>query len=296
MDTAYITHTGKIIEAEELWLMPHSPTEYNYACRGCYAPVIPCSYQSENKKRPYFRSKEKHNPDCDIDGERELINKGKQGQVSNQNSFPGRYPNSLQLKDERTEVEADSTDKQTLKPKQKTASTTSSTGGALQYRGHYIANTIRPICRFFINFPYDRHLRLKISGIEGESYKNIFTYLANGDPELYKKIKLYYACIKWKSITEHDDHLDAELLPKGKSESYKVRINWKNWSTSKRNYIKNELVAGTQEAIDAHQSTKRGWLFFIGNQDTENPHIFNIDDHRLMCYIVDEISYPKKKL
>ena len=57
MDSARDVDTGKIIEAEQLWLL--SPINANgYIFRGCDAIVTPCSYQPQNKRRPYFSAKQ----------------------------------------------------------------------------------------------------------------------------------------------------------------------------------------------------------------------------------------------
>ncbi|VAN63806.1 Uncharacterised protein [Klebsiella pneumoniae] len=36
----------------------------------------------------------------------------------------------------------------------------------------------------------------------------------------------------------------------------------------------------------------KAWIFFIGEQNAENPEIFYVSDYRLICAIVGHITYP----
>ncbi|HAV4865642.1 hypothetical protein B4S22_07585 [Acinetobacter baumannii] len=49
----------------------------------------------------------------------------------------------------------------------------------------------------------------------------------------------------------------------------------------------NELNFVRSEAIDAYNKNKKtklkSWIFFIGSQDLDNPSIYRVSDHRLIC-------------
>lgn len=38
----------------------------------------------------------------------------------------------------------------------------------------------------------------------------------------------------------------------------------------------------------------RSYLFFIGSQDAQNPALFHVQDHRLICTLHDELIFPPK--
>lgn len=56
----------------------------------------------------------------------------------------------------------------------------------------------------------------------------------------------------------------------------------------------NELEAVQGEVKDAvNKKTKeRAKVFFIGEQSSENPEIFYVNDYRLICAIMGYITYP----
>lgn len=75
---------------------------------------------------------------------------------------------------------------------------------------------------------------------------------------------------------------------------HRVRVEWADWSKAKRTYARNEIEVARKEAIAAkNKGTKeKGYLFFVGDQDTDDATLFRVADHRLICCLVDEITYP----
>lgn len=297
MDSARDVYTGKITEAEQLWLL--SPINANgYICRGCDAIVTPCSYQPQNKRRPYFSAKQGHKLDCDVDGEIELVRRGRKERITTQDGFPGNFPRKLVLHDKRPVVAATC-----MESSSHTAEPQATQYNAINVENNdhcRTASTIRPICRVFINFPFDRDLPLTVPGISSNTYQYVFWSLKRNQIILYPKLKIFYAPISWKALVIENDHLDIQLNAgewgeKGFSCSYKVKINWKNWGTAKRNYVSKEMEIARLEAIEADKrgTNEKGWLFFIGKQDSIDSSIFHVDDHRLICCLVAEILYLK---
>ncbi|MCX5541499.1 hypothetical protein M3A49_18670 [Paraburkholderia sp. CNPSo 3076] len=58
--------------------------------------------------------------------------------------------------------------------------------------------------------------------------------------------------------------------------------------------MRNEIEAARKEAIAAKDkgTKEKGYLFFAGEQDTDDVTLFRVTDHRLICCLVDEITYP----
>lgn len=296
MDSAYEINTGKIIDAEELRLIDCVDPK-GYTCRGCGILVSPCSYQQKNKVRPYFSAKDGHRNGCDIDGEAELIKRAKKIRVTTCKGFPGTFPNKLEIKSTRT-VEAISSNIRTSLVANKYQNIADNNVDSIAKTRTWIARTIRPICRTFINFPYDRDLPLTISGISGTIYKYVFKRIKNQIIH-YPNARIFYAPISWIKPITNDKQLEIKLnVGEWKNgqliRPYRLRINWDDWSTAKRKYISCDLEFTRNEARKAKETNPKeiGWLFFIGKQDDVDLALFHVNEHRLICSLVAEIIYP----
>ncbi|NNG60050.1 hypothetical protein HKD51_00440 [Pseudomonas fragi] len=60
--------------------------------------------------------------------------------------------------------------------------------------------------------------------------------------------------------------------------------------------MRTEIDVLREEGIEAKKknSKDRPWVFFIGEQDKDDPAIFNVTDHRLICGLLGTITYPKR--
>ena len=302
MESAQDRHTGRIVEAEELWLMETVDKE-RYMCRGCGIKVIPASYQPHNVVRPYFAARaEEHRLDCDVDGVAKLVKKARRGRIGDQlDGFPNSFPSKLVLLDERPVVDAGlgANAPQTATSGRRSDGATADEAPA---KGRTrTANTIRPICRAFINFPYDRDRPLAVPGVDASMYKFAFKKLQWNALIRYPDRRIMYASMRWNKPIKSDENLEI-LLDAGErdankriSHGYRVQLLWSDWSKAKRTYVGNEIEAARTEAIkakDEGRSQEKAFLFFIGEQDLEDPSLFYVKDHRLLCCLVDEIIYP----
>ena len=297
MESACDKHTGKVIDAEQLWIIaPVDPL--GYECRGCGALVTPCSYGPENKIRPYFSAKDGHNAGCDVDGEVELVKRARKQRISTREGFPGSFPNRLVLRDTREVVDSNGT----------LTVVTSAGGRRIGSKGssetqrdrHWAAQTIRPICRTFVNYPYDRDLPLAVPGIAVDTYERVFCSLKGNQILRHPEPRLFYGPIHWKASSANDDGLEIQLSYGEWIEEpprlYRVRMSWKDWSDAKRNYVSREVNTARLEGREAnkHGEKEKGWLFFIGRQDESDSALFHVDDHRLVCCVVAEMIYPPR--
>jgi hypothetical protein len=301
MESARDKITGEIIDAEQLWIIrPVDKTRY--ICRGCDITVTPSSYEPHNKVRPYFSArKTQHQPDCDVDGEAKLVEQAKKTRVSTPlEGFPGAFPDKLQLRETRPVADNGNA---TSSPQASTGKPAGSSGSVAtgQKERRWTAQTIRPLCKTFINYPFDRHLPLTIPGLRGTTYEQIFWRLKQNEITRYRESRLFYVPISWSKPVQTDDELEIKLgagewQEKKLTRPYRVRVQWKDWSAAKRNYTLKEIEVARQEAIDANKSgaSEKGWLFFLGRQDDADDSLFLVDDHRLICCVVADITYPPK--
>lgn len=296
MESALNKHTGEIVDAEQLWIInPVDPL--GYECRGCGAQATPCSYRPENKVRPYFSAKDGHNSGCDVEGEVELVKRARKQRVSTPEGFPGSFPNRLVLRDTRPVAGSNGILTAATSDGRRRAGSDSS--GEAQRDRHWAAQTIRPICRTFLNFPYDRDLPLAVPGIAADTYQHVFRSLKSNQIVQYPEPRLFYAPISWKASIANNVQMEIQLSYGEWKErelirSYRVRMDWKDWSAARRNYVSREIETARSEYMTAKKrgDKEKGWLFFIGKQDESDPTHFHVDDHRLVCCVVAEMIYP----
>lgn len=301
MESAWDKHTGRIVDAAELWTMdPVDP--FGFECPGCNAQASPCSYRPENKVRPHFRANYGHEKYCDVEGEIELLKRAKKQPVSTREGFPGRFPNRLVLRDTRTLETSDSPSTISTSSSQRRRISTNTTSETRQRR-LWAAQTIRPISRTFLDFPYDRHLPLNISGIAADTYQRVFQSLSRSEIIRYHEPRLFYAPISWKPPTADDDAMEVQLNfgewhERKLIRPYRLIVHWKNWGASKRRYVSLEIETTRSDCIMNNTPSNRmkGWLFFIGRQDQNDPSCFHIEDHRLICCVFAEMIYPSRPI
>ena len=308
MHTARNKLTFDLTEAEDLWSMDFVDSNA-YICRACPTPVFPASYdKAHNKKRPYFTLGpiNKHQTGCDVDGEERFIKQAKQKSIGTTEGFPLPFASSLTLTDERI-ITPDEQDQTAQGAGGRIKSRSDSQTFSSKRHGHTV-KTIRPICRTFINFPYDRkNLPLTIPGAPGSIYSQVFSYLRNVKPEtLSPKKRLYYAPIRWVVDPVQDDAYCELTLNTGewiaaerKHASFnRVRVDWRTWSQSRKNSLVREFKTTQEEAASQYRKEVKsdkqvkGWLFFMGTQDAIDPSLFHVENYRLICCLAAEMIWP----
>lgn len=305
MESARDKLTRKIIEAEMLWMLSDFDPK-GYECWGCGIDMAPRSWRKENKMRPNFSKypNQSHAENCDADAEEKIVNQGpgkKQSIKDKLENTPGLSPSSLVLIEEREHIGGlvDPNNKTTHSSVISNSKHKESNDDANK-KSRRPANTIRPICRAFINFPYDRNMSLNISGISGNNYIKIFKKLENNKIKQYEERKIFYSSLQWKKITYNDElliiPLTAGIWSDNKPErTYQINVDWSTWSKAKKTMLLNELAAAQEEAKQAKKENRKdkAWVFFIGEQDQINCDIFHLKDQRLICSIIGHIIYPQ---
>lgn len=303
MESARNRVTMEVVDAEDLWLLPEVD-KYGYICRGCDLTVYPASYLKTNLQRPHFRSPhgQEHLQGCDIEGDEKTVASGKKGSVRNKlQTSPALSPARLVLRNERPIV--DPTAQPSPSGATRSVRTGSSGNGEARPQGRRSAQSIRRICRAFINFPYDRDLSLEVPGVEATTYQQVFKKLRGEGVEDLPSQKILYGELSWGRAEDDDDNLLITLSAgewgkeaKRYVRPYRVRVSWAGWSDAKRTTVTNELEVVRQEGIDAKKSGSkdRPYIFFLGRQDPDDPSIFHVDDHRLICGLLATITYPAR--
>ncbi len=267
-------------------------------CRGCKVLVNPVSFERGLKTRPHFREyqKDPHKFWCKIEGETELIRAAKSKSIQNEQGFPCSFPHTLELTDSRSKVEPE--DEQLNPNESKSRSTSNSSSNSNNTSiSKWIARTIRPIARTYINFPKDRDLPLTISGLEGSIYKDVIRKLSSQEVVIYTRQHLFYAPIAWAAPTKTTNSINIKLsygywLGGKLLQPYSVKIDITGWSQAKIAYVLEELEVARHDAMQAKNKNKftktKSWLFFIGQQSSHTPEEFVINDHRLICCLTTD--------
>lgn len=304
MESARDRLTGKIVEAEDLWLLDDVDTS-GYVCWGCGIEMYPSAWQKGSKKRPSFNKMPgKEHINCDADAESTVAKQGQKKSVRDMlDSAPGLMPAGLKLIEQRPVVDPDATGGENNSSSTRSASSTTSEGHTPARQSRRPVNAIRQICRAFIRFPYDRGMSLNIPGIDADTYMTVFKKLK--DPiQPYPDRRVFYSQLLWQNFEQDDNRLIIPLsgewakneLGKLKpSRSYKLHVEWANWSQAKRTALRNELDAAQEEAKDAGKKKlkDRAQVFFIGEQSADDHEIFYVTDYRLICAIIGHVFYPQ---
>lgn len=304
MESACDKRTLKIVEAEELWLLDSVDTR-GYVCWGCGIGVYPSAWQKGSKKRSSFNQmpNTNHILGCDADAESTIIQQGKKKSVRHiLDSAPRLMPSGLRLIEQRQVVNADIEGGENKPSSMRSASSTSSKRSKPERQSRRPVNSIRKICRAFICFPYDRGMSLNMPDINATTYMTVFKKLK--DPiQFYPNRHVFYSQLLWHKFEQNDDQIIIPLSGEWTKEefgkrkplrSYKLHVEWGNWSKAKRTMLYNELKIVQEEAKQAakKKDKERAYVFFIGEQHTDNPEVFYVRDYRLLCAIMGHITYP----
>ena len=215
MDSARLKATGEIIEAETLGSDDEEVDHDAYVCKGCPIKVNPAAYSPTNRVRAYFRllPGTDHTDECGVDLEKRLIARAWKERVSNErNTLPFPHVSRLVLINRRTVLDhaAAPTGERGQSEGRDKKGASSSEGEAM---GHHkrVANTIRPICRTFRDFPYDRTLDLEVPNVDGTNYLTVFKKLAHDQLRAYPVPKIFYAPVRFNHARVSDNSIEVDL-------------------------------------------------------------------------------------
>lgn len=297
METAREKATGEIVEAEALWQL-QNVNPRGYECWGCGIELFPASYQPHNKKRPYFSVYQhvSHKPGCNADAEEKLVSAGKKKSVRKQlEKLPHASPSALVLINQRIRV-ASANGAMGIQPRASASQVQATTGQLAASRSRRPANTIRPVCRAFINFPKDRDMSLALPGLQAQPYSKAFKKLSSICA--FSTPKIFYSSPQWKKIDRASNVLVVPLVAGIWKDSkpfrnYEVHVHWDSWVQRTKTLIANEIEAVREDDKRARKTQQpgRAYIFFLGSQDNNDLRIFHIYDHRLICSLFADITF-----
>lgn len=291
MDIARDIVNNKIIEAEALWEIRDVDREH-YRCVGCGIKIWPASYRREiNKKRPYFTlgATGLHIDSCEINGEEALVNRAKSEKMGTQEGFPCPYPNKLVLTNNRPVVNP--TGNAQLPEAGAPVHTIENVSRGNHTNHGHTVKTIWPIAKTFLKYPHDRdHLPLQVPNCDGKTFAAVFWRLGKL-MRFRQPIHLYYAPLHWKAPTKTDTGIEWQLnagdwdtVNNRRGISFRVRVDWTEWSMIQRNTLvhETEIIRGMAKESGGIMNA---WLFFVGTQSNEDPTLLLVDKYQVICCI-----------
>lgn len=299
MESARDRFTMEIVEAQDLKLLERVET-HGYICHGheCGIQVFPRSYRLENLLRAHFFARSSHTSSCDVVGEENLRTKGEKGSVGKElETHPWLSPSRLQLVNHRNIVNDQGTQDGT-QSKSVSNAAASSVETRQKQTSRRPANSIRQICKAFMEFPHDRHLSLRIDGINTSTYQTVFKRLRLGGVEAFPHQRIFYAELAWKKAYESAEGLVVPLNAGDWDEKrYHIIVQRTQWSQSARTRLDNEFEIARHENMAAVKAKddRRTFAFFIGSQNPEEISQFVVSDQRLICTVQGKLVFPKRQ-
>jgi hypothetical protein len=299
VESARDRKTKQIVDAEDLWLLEFVDKD-GYECEGCGLPLYPASFLPSNLPRPYFKAPVGmlHLDGCDVPGKTKLVARGRVESVRKElETSPGLSPSKLVLRDYRKLVDADLPISPGVTGSKSSRARFDGQGTSAERTSRREANTIRPICKAFVRFPFDRDLSLDVPGIAGHTYAEAFRKL--GEVKRVPQSKILIGELNWGHPKSNDEYFEIPLssgtwVEKRLVRKYRIRVHWKDWSHAKRTKIEKEFSAAKNDAQKAKKEglKAKGLVFMIGDQNPDDDELLHVHDHRLLCCLVDEVVYP----
>lgn len=267
-----------------------------FVCPGCGTTMIPVVPE---KKAAHFRLKGNHDDRCDIDGTEKIVKKAKKTRLAqNELDLYAPMPYKLALKDTRVVTREDVDVDPELSGKERARSV--STGGSdAKGKTRRSTSAIYDIAVSFMDCPYNRDATLIIPGLEGRTYLSHFKKISKDKVESYQSKKVFYAQLGWAKVLTNDKRLvltlNAGERKDGRVEKpYRLIVEWSDWSDRKKKILYEEIIVNqnASKSVDKKPGFD-AWVFFIGEQDSNDLQIFRVEDSRLVCCIFARYLFVK---
>ena len=310
MDSARRLTDNEIISAEQLWEMDN-PRAVAFVCPDCPVKLEPraCDKGQDWKVRPYFKrpTGAQHADGCNMEARDKLVAEAVKKPVLTRNPPPLPVYTRLDLAQENVRVHAPA------QPR-----TEEFICGRGEYSGHEptgpstdrhdrTARTIRPICRQFVDFPQDRGIRLSLPGVAANTYADVFVPIRQVTRTGNFGRRLFYGEMRFRErVVEADGAVtiafNTEKWHGPNTQFARVRIDTNRWGRLSVDELIRELHSLQEEARDKWKLTKqngeerkrrkgeKGYVFFLGERDAEDPCLFHASDRRLVCGFLAEIT------
>jgi len=297
MNIARNTSTREIIEAETLRVYPNvSAVMFECADESCKIKLTPCSYQSHNVKRPYFKVFNKdieHVENCKFNKYKKILDKANANKISESELKMLFLPIELIKPKEQEEyslvkVQSNSTNEPN------TTKNNNSTNSSKKTNSNSKVTAISRIVDFYLNFPYNRDVELNLLG-NIKQYKFWFKKIKKNTT--FTGTKIYFGQLHTGiEIEENESNLIIQLYVSegwetvekdGKIKNIQVNpflinINKVNLSSNKISRIKNELTYVIEEQKRNTDKAKKAFVFFLGQPSSVSKYSFDVVDGYLV--------------
>jgi hypothetical protein len=252
-----------------------------------------CAWDERSKPwkvSPYFRQKlpsVPHVPNCYVHGLEELAARGRKERIQGEMGFPVPYPSKVILEPRPVEVSIDDTDPDTVG---KPGHPPGNPGLNNRRMHHQTHRSIRAVCQFYVDFPYDRDLPLEVQGCDGSTFNEVFVRLGTGGDELIGSQRILYGEVKFKAQPNFDSDvivlelMSTVLAPDDRECNRRVKIDMTGWGKPYKRYLRQQIAEMLDKAEDAHREIKkkksenprysgkppRPWIFFVGTESVFN--------------------------
>jgi hypothetical protein len=299
MFSARLKDTDEIIEAEELKVLKNIKS-LEFACvdKNCNIPLIPSSYNENNKKRPFFKKykNQEHSPKCSYSKYLQFLQIGKTRRLTDIEFEKLEYPSQLIISQPKLK-EMDTTTTSTL-PEVESKSTRRISNGefAEAAQSNRKVTSISQIVDFFLCCPYNRDVELDLLGTKAP-YIYQFKKIRGANIDQYISNKIFYGVIdlndldslirtedslliKLHECEKWEDNPRSLFFSKKRINPYFLKLNKSELTNNKISRILSERdTVLNQSKNDFFKNNKKegveAYVFFLGRKpNIETPYVF----------------------
>jgi hypothetical protein len=199
-----------------------------------------------NKRVPHFKMLKnvEHEEFCPIK-KSVLFVKAKNQSICDEDGFPFSYPSKLSLENATTGTNILRNQKNVLQIKGHYSQ------GVSKKQHNHTVKTIRPLAIQFLEFPFDRHLKLSVPFVEGNYYNEIFQYLSS-KKLIHPSPKIFFGSLNFKKTNVFENYFEI-ILSQGKwtnskpEEYIRIIVNTQNWSQLEKQATLDEIDVARSE-------------------------------------------------
>lgn len=282
MNRAIYIETNQIINAVELPYLKNIE-KMRFCCidDNCCTPIIPSAFKKGNKQIPHFRKLKGHEHDekCKYALYNTVLNSAANGnRISNQDLNKVGYPTRFNIKLDNDDAEIKNGLNQKDGKNIQSTSIAKQKGKNIEF-SNFKGNQVSAIDRivdFYLSFPGNRDVKIKIDGIEF-AYDELFKEIVAGKKFIGKTNQFFYSRVKLnndkiinRSLIEGYKRIIIKLfavdfLEVGLRKHYELIFKKEDLSKKKLNKILNSFNVAYDNFKFESNKSKGLYVFFIGN-------------------------------
>lgn len=268
----------------------------DWQCPGCHVRMVGAAVDPGRtfKVIPYFRAEPDHAKNCTAESALSLVHPVKRITAQQRTALAAMAPTVLRLPEFRQEGD------RVAHAPQDDAAHQPVNGERAQpdnQNREQVTSSLTLIARHYALAPDLRNSRLRIPGVNGNSYDECISRLGNfrADPPAIRFVILHAPVAFVVGITVGEHTLDvplhcgkwvagAEGKRPGYVPRYRVRFDTTNWAERHITSMRQNAEAWVSEQMDLEGTHTEVHLFFLGVQDLRDLTLFIVNDWRLGCF------------